>query len=504
MAAGGAVLNPQLRYFFPHPAEEPKHGLHILPQAFTQAVRVVASHADTVVIVNLRIAKAAFLQQADYTFIQIGLNLRLAEIHKPAVICIDHRTPAGQQHFFFPEYFRSLCTGFRLKPDPGNHTMRPDHIRRCLQALGKHGFLFRNPISAALMPYHAFPAIPARVNHQEIKPVSLYPVCDLFQVFMARISPGRAVFVEQYRQFRVRPGHIGPVNCQQPLAYPVDSAASDCHIGFRCLKALTRRNGLCPLSEILIRQRSHHVQPVILPADFHLPGGGTGDLHCPGHIMDGIFNRREGEPAPYRHGTNLAELHNPQGMTRPGPLQHRFLNGIRNQPALCAPGASGPVKQQGAAGVPVREGSNPAEVQAREQIQRHRFPCPVFKPNRNPQGFQSFFPFQCMENRAAGLVRKLGHHRIAFLYLVHKTHTVRGRCGCHRMAVPVSVRQLVSARVNLHKVLQGILMFPHLILHSGGDQGHPHMVLFIQPPGHQDIPEFVFTETFHFSSLLSL
>ena len=187
-------------------------------------------------------------------------------------------------------------------------------------------------------------------------------------------------------------------------------------------------------------------------------------------------------------------------MARPGPLQHRFLNGIRNQPALCAPGASGPVKQQGAVGVPVREGSNPAEVQAGEQVQRHRFPCPVFKPNRNPQGFQSFFPFQRMENRAAGLVRKLGHHRIAFLYLIHKTHTVGGRCCGHRMAVPVSVRQLIAPCVNLHKVLQSILMFPHLILHSGGDQGHPHMVLFIQPPGYSHIPKPVFAVLFHFFS----
>ena len=84
--------------------------------------------------------------------------------------------------------------------------------------------------------------------------MALDPVRNLGQVLMARIAPGRAVFVEQHRQFRVRPGHIGPVNRQQPLAHPVDSAASYRHISFRCFKAFTWGYGLCPLSEILIRQ----------------------------------------------------------------------------------------------------------------------------------------------------------------------------------------------------------------------------------------------------------
>ena len=311
MAAGGAVFNPQFRDFPPHPAEEFQHSLHVLPQTFTQAVRIIAACADTVVIVNLRISETAFLQQSGHPFIEVCLHLRFAEIHEPAVVCIDHRTPASQQHFFLPEDIRSLCACLRLKPDSGNHAVRPDHVRRCLQALGEHGFFFRYPVSTALMPYHAFPAVPARVNHQEIDPVSLDTVRDLCQVLMARIAPGRAVFVEQHRQFRIRPGHISPVDCQQPLAHPVNAAASHRHISFRCFKAFSRCDSLRPLAEIIIRQGRHHIQSVILPADFHLPGGRTGYLHSPGHVVCRVLNCRKGKPAPHRHGANLAKLQHP-------------------------------------------------------------------------------------------------------------------------------------------------------------------------------------------------
>ena len=497
VSAGRAVFDPDLRDLFPQAAEESQRSLHILPQALAKAIRVIASGSDTVVIVDLCIPEAAFLQQADYPLVQISLYLRHAHVQETAVIRVDHRSVPFQQHLFPPEDLRAPGTRFRFKPQSGNHSMIADHIRGSLQALREHFCFLRNPVAAAVGPAFSLPPVPSRIDHQEFDPAALQAVSDLFQVLMGRISPGCAVFIEHHRQLRIRPWHVCPMDRQQPLADPVHAPAAHGYICLGRLKAFSRRDRLCPVPEVLIRQGRHHVQTVILPADFHLPGRRTGQLHRPGHIIRRIFDRSKGEPSANGHRTDLAELHDPQGMACPGPLQHGLLNRPGNQPSLCAPRASGLVKQQRTMGVTLRERGNPAQVQAGEQIQRQRFSRPVLKADGNPQRFPSFLRTKNVKDCAAGFIRQLSYDSFPFIFLAHKAKRVCRRGNGHRVAVTITVWQMIPPCMNLYQWFQGMIMCLHPVFHLRRDQGHTHMAVVIQPPGHQHVAEYVFTELFH-------
>ena len=150
VSAGGAVLNGNSRDCLPQAAEEPQGSLHILPQALTQAVRIIAAHADAVVIVHLDVIKAAALQQADDPLFQVGVDLFLPHIQEAPVVRVDHRAEAGQQQVFPVKHFRLGRAGFRFKPEPRFHAPGSDHVRRGLQAFREHFLFFRDPVPAAV------------------------------------------------------------------------------------------------------------------------------------------------------------------------------------------------------------------------------------------------------------------------------------------------------------------------------------------------------------------
>ena len=83
MAAGGAVFYNQVGKLLPQGLEEVTDPFHMLPQSLSQTFGAVAAQTDGVVVVQLHIAKAVFVQKIDDSLFQMVLHPVLPEVPEP-------------------------------------------------------------------------------------------------------------------------------------------------------------------------------------------------------------------------------------------------------------------------------------------------------------------------------------------------------------------------------------------------------------------------------------
>ena len=492
--ARGAVFDVQPRHLRSHVPQEAQRALHVLPQALAQAVRIVAAHADAVVVIHLDVCKAAPLQKPRHPLPQVGLHLLPAHVQEAAVVRVDHHAPAFEQHILPLENVRTRGAGFRLKPDARLHPRAADGVRRGLQPLREQPRFVRLPVAAAVAPAAVALGVPARVHDHDVNAAAPQAVGDFHHVLVGGHAPGGAVFVEHHGQRFVPAQPVFPLDAQQPLGYRVHAALAHGQVGFGALEGFPGLQGFAPVAIVLIRQAQHQAQAVVLAADLPLPGGGAGQLHGPGYPGSGVLRRRKGKPLPHRHGADLPELLHPEGMPRPGALQVKAFDAFTLQASFGAPGASNPVDGQRAAGILRRKGRDAAKIRAGQKVQGEGRARSVLKHGGHPHRLQALVPGHAVIGLSAGIIRQGGHDGAALPLLPCQLHAGSRRGGGQGMAVAVAVGQLVPPGMALDEALHR----PLLVQHIGGaacrDQHQAHMLLLVGHIARQHVPQVVFAE----------
>ena len=251
-------------------------------------------------------------------------------------------------------------------------------VRSGLQSVREH-FGIGYPVAAALAPFQIAPAVPAGIHNHKVDFVTAYAICDLYHVFMRRIAPCGAVFVEQHGQLFIAAQPVFALHREQPLGRRVHAAAPRRYVCFGRFKAFARVDRAAPAARLIVRQAYRHAQPFTLTAQFALPRAGAGQLYSPRHARLFVLYRRKREPAAHGHGADLSKLFYAHTIARPGRLQMHALHAFAVQPALGAPRAVHAVHGQRAHGVRRCEGRDIAHVHAGKQVQRQRLIGIVFK-----------------------------------------------------------------------------------------------------------------------------
>lgn len=136
MATGGAVLQDDAEDLALDLRKE-VHGRHHVPaQALVRGFRTVAADADGVVVVDLHVVKAVFLQDADDASAQVVLHPGVRHVPEAVAICGQHRAVQVQKVLRLVVGSRGQADVLDLEPDAGLETLGADGLDGLFQALG--------------------------------------------------------------------------------------------------------------------------------------------------------------------------------------------------------------------------------------------------------------------------------------------------------------------------------------------------------------------------------
>ena len=389
-----------------------------------------------------------------------------------------------------------------LEPDPRTHPGLPDGLRRLLDPVRE--FRLRHVPVADAGPPRCL-AVPARVDHEGVDPVTAEGFNAFLHVLLGRVAPGRAVFVEQHGEGRVRSSRRRCMQILQPLGDGIEAADPDGQKSGGCLEGFARIHGFRPVPGFIIRETARQTELVPLPPRFHLPRGRTRDLRRPRHARLPVLRREEGEIMPHGHGADLRKLLAAHAATGPRGLEMVIDQGPGFDFSFRAPPGSGAVQDHPVRRAGVAEGSQHPEGKARQGLEHGGFIRSVLEDGLHGERAVPGPVGQKVDHGVSPAVLHAGldhgdavffRHGLAFEY-----HSVsRRRAGGGETArIPGGQSVPADGKLDERFEVMGRGIGP--VGEGGGDKAHPDMPAIVRKVGDGHIAEFTAfqkIQLFHF------
>jgi len=137
MAAGRAILDDEIGQFLLDFLEEAVNTHEVLAQAFTQTVRIVATDADSIVVIDLEIAETFAAKKLNDPFREKIDDPWIAKIPEAAETGLDDVSVPLEQMLGFFKNLRAIGNDFKFEPDAGNLSIGAERRIQLGKALGK-------------------------------------------------------------------------------------------------------------------------------------------------------------------------------------------------------------------------------------------------------------------------------------------------------------------------------------------------------------------------------